>query len=196
MTGYDGWLDKYFEGGASPSVIVELGCGTGDDSSFLVGAGASLICCDIDAGALRRVAEDYPSAVVKNFDLRDGIPLEDDVADVVVASLCLHFFDGPTLDGVLAEIRRILKKDGRLLCRVNSAKEYIEGRPDETELSPGAYMTPNGFKRFYDEAAVREAFRDWRVDYAEEKTTTKFSKAKSLWELALTPKPVDNGKVL
>jgi SAM-dependent methyltransferase len=185
--GYDGWLDKYFEGDRGAAhTVVELGCGTGADTSFLANTGCTLICCDFAEEALRHVAARHPRIATKAFNLKDRFPFESGVADTAVASLCLHFFDEAALAGILAEIKRILKDDGRLLCRLNSVNDYIKGMPCETELAPGAYMTPNGFKRFYDEDAVRAAFRDWKLAYIAEKTTVKFSKPKSLWELVLT----------
>ncbi|MDR2296388.1 MAG: class I SAM-dependent methyltransferase [Clostridiales Family XIII bacterium] len=187
--GYDGWLDKYFAAGSGAGrTVIELGCGTGDDTSFLAASGCGLICCDLARDALRRVAARYPGIATVDFDLREAFPFASGTADIVVASLCLHFFDEPALFGILAEIKRVLKKEGRLLCRLNSDEDRIPGIPGERELARGAYMTKNGFKRFYDEAAIRSAFRDWRIETILKTTTTKFSKPKSLWELALTPK--------
>jgi SAM-dependent methyltransferase len=188
--GYDGWLDKYFDGGGSGRAVLELGCGTGDDTSFLVTADCDLTCCDFSKEALKRISELYPGAAAKEFNLKDRFPFDDGVFDTVIASLCLHFFDETELRGILSEIKRVLTPDGILLCRLNSANEYTEGLRGETELAPGSYMTQKGFKRFYDESAARSVFiKDWNIEFITEVTTLKFSKPKSLLELMLTPKP-------
>jgi iron complex transport system ATP-binding protein len=184
---YDGWLDKYFDGGGAGRTVLELGCGTGGDTSFLATTGCELTCCDFSKEALKRITELYPGAATREFNLKDRFPFDDGAFDTVTASLCLHFFDEPTLQGILSEIRRVMTPNGLLLCRLNSANDRIEGLPGETELAPGAYMTQNGFKRFYDESAARAAFKDWNVEFIKEVTTVKFSKPKSLWELALRP---------
>ncbi|MDR2355163.1 MAG: class I SAM-dependent methyltransferase [Clostridiales Family XIII bacterium] len=185
----DGWLKKYFEAGSGADrTVIELGCGTGDDTAFLAASGCGLICCDRARDALQCVAARHPQIATANFDLRETFPFANDTADIVVASLCLHFFDEPTLFGILAEIERVLKKGGRLLCRLNSTEDYIAGIPGETEIAKGAYLTRGGFKRFYDEDAIRSAFRDWHIETVMKTATIKFSKPKSLWELSLTPK--------
>ncbi|MDR1246798.1 MAG: class I SAM-dependent methyltransferase [Clostridiales Family XIII bacterium] len=187
---YDGWLDKYFEGDCTGRAVLELGCGTGDDTSFLTTTGCELICCDFSKEALKRITELYPRVATKEFNLKDIFPFDNGIADTVIASLCLHFFDETVMAGILSEIKRVLTPNGVLLCRLNSTNDYTDGLCGETELTPGSYMTQNGFKRFYDESAARSAFiKDWNIKFIKEMTTLKFSKPKALWELMLTPKP-------
>ncbi|MDR3295409.1 MAG: methyltransferase domain-containing protein [Clostridiales Family XIII bacterium] len=205
--GYDGWLDRHFEslreeraercpdGEPHPADmaglnVIELGCGTGDDTAFLAGTGCALTCCDFAKEALRRMKLRHPGVKTAEFNLLDPFPLESASADAVVAGLCLHFFDDDEMRRILPEIRRVLRGDGVLFCRLNSAKDYIPGLREEEErlLSPGIYMTPEGKKRFFDAEAVRRVFRDWDIAYMEERETVKFGKPKTAWELALRPR--------
>lgn len=56
----------------------------------------------------------------------DDIPLQDSIADVVIASLVLHEVE-PLRQG-LQEIHRVLKVNGRLLC--------LEWEPKESPMGP------------------------------------------------------------
>ena len=184
---YDGWLDKYFVDKADRGTIIELGCGWGDDTSFLSKTGCRLISCDYSEEALRNVKERYPAVTVNRFDLRDSFPFENTMADIVVASLCLHFFADSDMRRILAEVRRVIKPDGLFLCRLNSENGRMRGIVGETKLAPGLYMTKDGLKRFYTEDMIKNVFVGWEINYIREYETEKFSKNKYLFELEMKP---------
>ena len=185
---YDGWLDKHFSNAPEKLAVLELGCGWGDDTSFLSGTGNTVTSCDIDRDKLDMIKESYPGVITLMFDMREPFPLETDSADIVIASLCLHFFEEPVLRGILSEIRRVLKDNGTLLCRLNSEKGYIAGVAGETELAPGTYMTSGGLKLFYNEDRIRAAFSGWDILSIEEYETAKLSKRVVLYELEAKPR--------
>jgi len=184
---YDGWLDKYFAPIDGRRTVVELGCGSGDDTSFLTRTGHRILSCDISGDALEAVKQKYPGAETRRFDMLGGFPIDTAYADIVTAGLCLHFFDDRGISGILTEIRRILKPDGLFLCRLNSERDRLPNRPGEIFLGDGLYMTEEGPKRFYSEPLIKAVFSGWRILLMEEKTAVKFSKQKSLWELMLQP---------
>ena len=184
---YDGWLDKYFVDKADRGTIIELGCGWGDDTSFLSKTECRLISCDYSEEALRNVKERYPAVTVNRFDLRDSFPFENTMADIVVASLCLHFFADSDMRRILAEVRRVIKPDGLFLCRLNSENGRMRGIVGETKLAPGLYMTKDGLKRFYTEDMIKNVFVGWEINCIREYETEKFSKNKYLFELEMKP---------
>ena len=60
-SGYDGWLDKYgLEGLDAGKLIVELGCGWGDDTGYLVGLSSKLVSCDFSGEAIEKICKYYP----------------------------------------------------------------------------------------------------------------------------------------
>src|SRR5690606_16065269 len=86
-----------------------------------------------------------------------GIPIQTTRADIVTASLSLHYFDRETTNRILQDIVRLLRSDGVLLCRVNVVGETtaswgtgIEHEPDFYEVEPGK------FKRFFSERSLEE----------------------------------------
>ena len=182
----DNWLRPWLEQFAKDRLtIVELGCGPGEDSGFLSKTGHNLICCDFSEKALERVSALSPDISTRLFDLRDTFPIEDNTADIVVASLCLHYFKDEDMHRILAEIRRVLRAGGTLLCRLNSMRDIRPSGDCEAQLAPGIIMTDVGIKRFYDEVAIRQVFGSWEIFFIEEKITQKFSRQKALWEIAL-----------
>ena len=184
---YDGWLDKYFYLSDEHKTVVELGCGFGDDTTFLLKTGHRIISCDLSEESLAELKRRYPHAETKHLNLMNPFPFEDDSADMVIASLCLHYFSDEEVRKPLAEIRRILKPDGFFLCRLNSENDRILGNADEQDLGSGMYMTKDGLKRFYSEDLVREVFTDFRLISLIKYETTKYSRLKSLWEFVALP---------
>ena len=62
-SGYDGWLDKYqLEKLNNTDVILELGCGWGDDTTYLFKMPSKLICCDFSEESIKLMGE-----VIKTF---------------------------------------------------------------------------------------------------------------------------------
>jgi SAM-dependent methyltransferase len=184
---YDGWLDKHFSNITGRKSVLELGCGRGDDTSFLAGTGHAIVSCDIDGIAVNHVKRSFPGVLTKKFDMRDGFPFAASSADIVVASLCLHFFTQDVTRGILSEIGRVLKRDGLLLCRLNSDKGFKQGMGPEPELAPGLYMTSGGMKQFYNEEMVRALFSGWNIIRVDEYRTVKYSKANVVLEIVMKP---------
>jgi SAM-dependent methyltransferase len=92
--------------------VLEIGCGAGALTEWLVVHGARVVAFDVSpvmAGLTReRVGA---RARVEVHDLHDGLPqVADGSKDVVVASLVLHYLEH--WDGILAEWRRVLRDDG------------------------------------------------------------------------------------
>ena len=187
---YDGWLDKHFAEIPGKLTVLELGCGWGDDTSFLSGTGHTVTSCDIEEDKLDMIKTRYPGVMTKMFDMRGPFPFDSSTADIIVASLCLHFFMEDELHGILSEIRRILKSSGTLLCRLNSEKGYIPGIAGETELAPGTYMTSGGLKLFYNAERIKSVFKDWDILSIDEYETAKLTKRVKLLEAVLKPLPL------
>jgi ubiquinone/menaquinone biosynthesis C-methylase UbiE len=89
---------------------LELGCGTGTITSLL-GAG-DYYCIDFSFKMLQ-VAKTKCSNVLQ-ADM-EHLPYPDGAFDVALVSSALHHF--PSLDGVISEIKRVLKPNGYLLIQ-------------------------------------------------------------------------------
>ncbi|MFT4541991.1 MAG: DNA-binding transcriptional ArsR family regulator [Planctomycetota bacterium] len=96
-------------------VVADLGCGTGYLGRAVAGLCETLICIDSSQGMLdqaRTRLESLDGGAGLEFRLGelDRLPLADAEVDGVLAGMVLHHL--PTLDGAIAEMRRVLKPGG------------------------------------------------------------------------------------
>jgi len=188
-SGYDGWLDKYnLELLDSEQLIVELGCGWGDDTGYLVKLPARLLSCDFSSEAIEQIWKHYPLVDTCQFDMTEGFPFEDDAADVVIADLCLHYFDDEETTHIVGEIGRVLAPGGRLICRVNSDKDINHGAGQGEEIQRGLFLKDGMKKRFFDEGLIRVCFEGMETGIGigigglRECILKKYPKEKVVWE--------------
>ena len=111
--------------------ILDAGCGSGPLSAALRDRGAIVSGFDKSTGMLevarRRLGPDVDLRVA---DLAGPLPYPDGAFDDVIASLVLHYLEDWTAP--LAELRRVLRPGGRLICSVDHP---FQGHP---LLRPGA----------------------------------------------------------
>ncbi len=183
---YDGWLDRYLLGKVSKETnIIELGCGWGDDTSFLHTLNCNLSSCDISAESIRFIQKYFPAIETRQFDLREKFPFPNEAADCIVADLCLHYFDEIELNKILLEILRVIKTNGMLYVRINSINDTNYGAGQGKQISEGIYMTDTGKKRFFDKRNILNTFKVFKIIDMEEVILMKYGEAKIAWELVL-----------
>jgi ubiquinone/menaquinone biosynthesis C-methylase UbiE len=111
--------------------ILDAGCGSGPLSAALRDRGAIVTGFDKSTGMLelarRRLG---PDADLRVADLASPLPYPNGAFDDVIASLVLHYLEDWTAP--LAELRRVLRPGGRLICSVDHP---FQGHP---LLRPGA----------------------------------------------------------
>lgn len=166
--------------------ILELGCGPGLDTEVLVAAGHRVIAVDLSPEAIAQAGARVPSAEFHCQDVRAPFPAAAAKANVVVASLSLHYFPWlETLD-LVARIHAVLSPDGLLLCRLNSTNDHHFGASGHPEIEKHYYVVDGAPKRFFDRAAVDELFvRGWRWLRCEERVVHRYAQPKALWELVV-----------
>jgi len=183
---YDGWFDEFEETIQQCNTpIIDLGCGNGNNSQYLAQKGKTVIACDYTEEALALINENMPEvAQTLCFDMRDGLPFEDDFTDVIIADLCLHYFTEEDTFKILREIKRVLKPNGILLFRVNSVNDINYGSTEGEEISRNYRRTDkNGDKRYFDKTDLEYFFKEFSyVSFNEETMTKRYSKPKVLWK--------------
>ena len=180
------WLPLVLED-AIGGPVLEIGCGLGDDTATLAAAGLAVTAFDLSASSVAATKLRVPKATVECRDIRDPFPIADGTAGIVVASLTLHYFPWTETVALVERVRRTLRANGLLLCRLNSTEDANFGASGHAAIEPNYYLVDGQPKRFFDEAAVDEIFRNWRVLSKEHMATRKYMKEKALWEIVARP---------
>lgn len=183
---YDDWLDRHtalLEQSKDTS-IVDLGCGSGGNTLYLIERGYRVVACDLSNEALESVLSHIPSATVRQFNMLQGIPFETASAKVIIADLSLHYFTWRETEDIVNELRRVLQPGGALLCRLNSIHDVEYGAGQGREVEPHLFEQDGRTKRFFDEEQIRRLFTEWSIDWLQETTLHRYDKPKQCWELA------------
>lgn len=153
--------------------IIDLGCGKGADTLYLVEKGKTVIPCDYSGSAIERIQNNFPEIErAECFDMTKGLPFDTDFTDLIVCGLSLHYFTEKTTFEILEEIKRVLKPGGILLFRVNSIHDVNYGAGEGREIEPHLYETSDGrYKRFFDKGDIDKFFSGWEELYVHEERT-------------------------
>lgn len=184
---YDVWLDKYENilTNSRDIPIIDLGCGSGNDTFYLKERGYKVISCDFSENALIRLSNRIDDINVECFDMRNGLPFEDNCAKVVISDLSLHYFTWDDTNKIVKEINRILMNEGVLLCRVNSTNDINYGAGKGIEIEENLYNIDGNLKRFFNEVKLRELFKDWDIQFINETEINRYKMKKTAWEISL-----------
>jgi SAM-dependent methyltransferase len=185
----DDWLDPWLpeltaRAGGLP--VLEIGCGSGDDTETLAAAGLRVVAFDLSPGAVAAAQARVPGARITCQDVRDPFPLGPGAAGAVVASLSLHYFAwGETL-ALARRIHAVLRPGGLLLCRLNSTEDTHFGAHGHRAIEDNFFDVNGEPKRFFDAAAIDRLFATgWRRLSTRHAVSGKYGLPKSLWEVAL-----------
>ena len=180
----DDWLDAFSSViNNSSTPILDLGCGTGNDTLYLINKGKKVISCDQSINAVNNIKKNFKEVYdTKCFDMLDGLPFNDNSFDVVIADLSLHYFREEDTFIILNDIKRILTNDGYLIFRVNSINDVNHGAGEGNEVEPHLYETSDKrLKRFFDEEDVKYFFKDFDIKYLNEEVMTRYELEKRLY---------------
>lgn len=185
---YDDWLDTFeavIDGCETP--VIDLGCGSGNDTLYLIERGKRVIACDYAQNAIRNIKKNFPEiekAVC--FDMTEGLPFEEDLTDLVVCDLSLHYFTEHRTFAILDEIKRVLRPGGMLLFRVNSVRDVNHGAGRGREIEHHLYeMEDGGYKRFFDGHDIETFWGDWDQVFLREEVMDRYELEKVLWKGAM-----------
>ncbi len=181
---YDDWLEIFkraIEHCQTP--IIDLGCGSGNDTLYLIERGKTVIPCDYSERAIQNIQSNFPEVDrTECFDMSKGLPFEDNFTDIIICDLSLHYFTEEITKKILEEIRRVLKPNGILLLRVNSTKDVNHGSEEGIEIEHHLRETEDGrYKRFFDRDDFARFFSGWEELYLHEETMGRYEKEKVLW---------------
>jgi SAM-dependent methyltransferase len=166
--------------------VLELGCGSGDDTATLLAAGHAVIAIDLSQSSIAEARVKAPAAQHHCQDIRAPFPVGGDHAGVVLASLSLHYFEwGETL-AVVERVRATLRAGGILLTRLNSTNDHHYGASGHPEIAANYFCVDGQPKRFFDAPSIQALFaKGWSSLAAEEVVTHKYAHPKFVWEVVV-----------
>ena len=180
----DDWMwvfDKTIKESRGPAI--DLGCGSGNDTLYLLNKGKDVFACDGSMNAVLNMRKNFPEiegAIC--FDMLSVFPFGNNTTDLVVADLCLHYFTKEDTIKILKEIRRVLVNKGHLLLRVNSMNDINHGAGQGIEIEQHLYMTEDGrYKRFFDTKDIYEMFNIFDIKYVREETMKRYKLEKKTY---------------
>jgi len=187
---YDLWLDKYMSMFSESDLpVLDLGCGSGNNTKYLDERGVKVISSDYSEAALGKVSKDVPTARIVLHDMRNPLPFSDGCTKCVIADLSLHYFPMELTRKILNEIDRILIPGGLFIFRVNSIHDKNYGAGVGKELEKNYFLHQGARKRFFDEETLDSIIDGrWETVNRLETEVNRYGKPKIAWEVALRKK--------
>ena len=183
----DNWMDKYNNeiNEVKLKKAIDLGCGIGQDTKWLLERGFDVISCDISEIALNKMKEIIPNSKTMQIDVKEKLPFEDNSVGLINANLSIHYFDMKNTIKIFNEIYRVLQKKGLFIGRVNSDKneEYIKETTKEIEKN--FYYDYGRYFRLFNKEQFEILTKQWNVILLNENVTVRLNRKKALWEFIL-----------
>ena len=142
--------------------VLELGCGTGKNTEWLVEQAESVLALDFSAGMLSRARQRVTASNVQFavHDVRERWPLDDDAVDLVIGNLVLEHVE--QLDIVFSESARVLAAQGTLYCcELHPFRQWQGGQAQFVDAATGETVRVQAFVHTvsdYINAGVRAGF--------------------------------------
>jgi len=131
-------IDQILRGRISPGMkVLDAGCGSGRNISFLAQAGCEVFAVDKEANS---AIDNFTAAAVEDM------PFADETFDVVICNAVLHFArDEEHFWQMLRSMWRVLKPEGVFFSRLASTigiAQYV------AEIGNGWFRLPDGTERY------------------------------------------------
>lgn len=143
--------------------ILELGCGDGKHSRSLerLAGGVRLCGCDIDVPTLEKARDASDRALYVGADVTN-LPLKAELFDAVIFTDLLEHV--PDYRAVIAEVRRVLKRDGKLICYIPLEGEAHSLFQIYFNLTGVNIMRPIGHVNMFRRDEVLDLLSSWFGD--------------------------------
>ncbi len=182
---YNNWVEPWHPLFAPGSVILDLGCGRGYDTQYLLSTGCRVISTDFSREALKLVKQNVKQAIPVQVDMRQGLPFSPQKFHIVIANPSLHYFPLEQTRRIIHQIRECLTENRILLARFNSTDDVNYGARAQSENGENYFLVNGVMKHFFDRETLEQLFETgWKVESLQAKVIHRFGKPKSIWEIA------------
>ena len=169
--------------------VLELGCGLGWDTRWLVQAGGRVTALDGSTAALARLAAALPGPQYVYHRLPAPLPFPAAAFDAVAAGLSLHYFSWRDTLAVMNEVHRVLRPGGLFVCAVNASGDAEFGYGRGEEIEPGLFAFDGRRKRFFSETDCRRLLASgWELLTLLPLEEQRYGRLKRMWAAAACAK--------
>ncbi len=186
---YDLWLDDYKSDleKFKNSKFLDLGCGIGADTLYLIERGYKVISVDYSKEAINNILSNIKGSEAKILDMNEKFTFENNSFNLIIADISLHYFNEEKTKNIMNEIKRILNKNGILICRVSSINDKYYGAGSGTEIEKRFYDHGSYAQRYFNEDDLNKFFSIiGKFTFVEKAMTRKeayYSKPKMLYQV-------------
>ncbi|MCI8361878.1 MAG: class I SAM-dependent methyltransferase [Clostridia bacterium] len=183
----ESWLEKFIAeiNKVESKTAIDLGCGIGQDTKWLLDKGFDVVSCDFSDRALNKLKEIIPNSKTMQIDIKEKLPFEDNSIGLINANLSIHYFSMENTIKIFNEIRRVLKPNGLFVGRVNSDKNEGYIQENTKEIEKNFYYEDGRYRRLFNKEQFDTLTKDWNVIVLNEDVTIRLGRKKALWEFIL-----------
>lgn len=183
----DNWMEKYKNeiNNLEYKVAIDLGCGIGQDTKWLLDRGFDVTSCDISDIALNKLKELVPNSKTMQVDVKEKLPFDDNSIGLINANLSIHYFNMETTIKIFNEIYRVLKPNGLFIGRMNSDKNDGYIKETTKEIEKDFYYDYGRYFRLFNKEQFDRLTKGWRIIVLNEDITVRLDRKKALWEFIL-----------
>jgi SAM-dependent methyltransferase len=151
---------------AAVRTILELGCGTGNDTARMASEGYSVTAVDVSGEAIGQAQARFGSmARFMVADMTKRLPFPDGGFDAVMSNVALHMFPDGVTRALFTQVGRLVRAGGLFVFHVNA----LEDRPLRARRLPARELEPDYVAEesgqtmhFFSEAYLRELLAGWQ----------------------------------
>lgn len=183
----ESWLEKYIAeiNKVESKTAIDLGCGIGQDTKWLLDKGFDVVSCDFSDRALNKLKEIMPNSKTMQIDIKEKLPFKNNSIGLINANLSIHYFSMENTIKIFNEIRRVLKPNGLFVGRVNSDKNEGYIQENTKEIEKNFYYEDGRYRRLFNKEQFDTLTKDWNVIMLNEDVTIRLGRKKALWEFIL-----------
>ncbi len=132
--------------------VLDVGCGTGMQLARYQKEGCQIWGIDMSPAMMDVARQKLGDTAELHLGDATNMPFDDDSFDLITSTLVIHEMDPPIRDGVLQEMKRVMKENGRILL--------IDFHPGQLRLPKGLFTKL--FITLSEFLAGRQHFRNYR----------------------------------
>jgi SAM-dependent methyltransferase len=165
--------------------ILELGCGSGNDSLAFANAGHEVLATDFADIAIeqnKKRFEGVANVTFSVFDMSQPFQLEPNTFDIIYARLSLHYFPDTVTKRIFEDIHKVLAPNGLLFFMCKSTNDALYGKGEK--IAEDMFENNGHIRHFFSKEYALKCLGDkFKTLKLEERTDLLYGKNSSFIEV-------------